>query len=99
MPYGHSKNHPLAPFLGDLDALDWAMERTRSLQKNDTPLEELARECEVVLARIDPRPEIAPEEAARRLLELGAPSEKDWQDFRRYTFALLTDSPKNHGPS
>lgn len=99
MPYGHSKKHPLAPFLGDLDALDWAMERTRSLQKNDTPLEELARECEVVLARINPRPEIDAEEAARRLLELGAPSEKDWQAFRRYTFALLTDSPKNHGPS
>ena len=99
MPYGHSKDHPYAPFLGDLDALEWAMERSLALRENDTSLDELARECEVILARIDPRPEMNSEEAARRLLEFGPPSEKDWQAFRRYTFSLLTQSPSNHGPT
>ncbi len=99
MPYGHADKHPLAAFLGDLDALDWVTERIRVLRKNDTQLDKLARECDVVLARIDPRPEMGSEEAARLLLEFRALSDDEWQAFRRYTFALLTESPSNHGPS
>lgn len=99
MPYGHSHKHPLAPFLSDLDALEWAMERIQSLRENETQIEELAAECEAVLARGRPESKSDSREAARLLLKFRAASDEEWNTFRRYTFALLTDSPTNHGPS
>lgn len=99
MPYGHSHKHPLAPFLGDPEALEWAMERIQALRENETPLEELAVECEAVLSRRDLESEPDTKEAARLLLQFRAASDDEWNTFRRYTFALLTDSPTNHGPS
>ena len=99
LPYGHSHKHPLAPFLSDLDALEWAMERIQALRENETQLEELAAECEAVISRGHPESKSDSREAARLLLKFRAASDDEWNTFRRYTFALLTDSPSNHGPS
>ncbi len=99
MPYGHFQEHPLRAFLGDLDALDWAIERVPALRENGTSLEDLAQECDVVFSRMNPKSENDPMEAARQLLSFCTIDDEAWHAFLRYTYALLSDSPSDHGPS
>ena len=99
MPYGHLNRHPLLAFLADVDALQWAFERAWRLRSEEVRLEDLEGECAEAFSRMASRPTVEPLEAARRMLELRDLQEEEFRAIQRYTYALLTDSEDDHGPS